>query len=41
MTSGDHMREASETYAGFTNLVKWGAISVAIIAAFVVFLISS
>ena len=41
MTSGDHYREAKETYWGFTNMVKWGAIAAAIITAFIVFLIAS
>jgi hypothetical protein len=41
MASGNDMRAANETYAGFTALVKWGTIATAIIAAGVVFLIAS
>ena len=41
MASGNDMNAANETYAGFTNMVKWGAIAVAIIAMFVVGLIAS
>ena len=41
MASGNDMRAANETYAGFTALFKWGAIAVAIIAAGVVFIIAS
>ena len=41
MASGNDMRAANETYAGFTSLVKYGTIFVAIVAAGVVFLIAS
>ena len=41
MASGNDMRAANETYSGFTGLVKYGTILVAIIAAGVVFLIAS
>jgi len=41
MASGNDMRAASETYAGFTSLVKWGSIIVAIVSAGVVLLIAS
>jgi hypothetical protein len=36
MASGNDMKAASETYAGFINMVKWGAAGVAIVAIFVV-----
>ncbi|MBW8752761.1 MAG: aa3-type cytochrome c oxidase subunit IV [Sphingomonadales bacterium] len=41
MASGNDMKAANETYAGFTNMVKYGAITVAVIAIFVVGLIAS
>ena len=41
MSSGNDMKSANETYGGFTSLVKWGTIACAIIAAFVVFIIST
>ncbi len=41
MTSGNDMKAARETYAGFTNMMKYAAITIAIIAAFVIFLIAS
>ena len=41
MASGNDMKAANETYAGFITMFKWGAIAVAIIAAIVVALISS
>ena len=40
MASGNDMRAARDTYAGFITLVKWGTIATAAIAALVVFLIS-
>lgn len=40
MASGNDMKAANESYAGFINLLKWGAILSALAAAFVVFLIS-
>ena len=40
MASGNDMRAAQDTYAGFTVLVKWGTIASALVAAFVVFLIA-
>ena len=40
MATGKNIDDARETYSGFTNLVKWGAICSAVAAAFVVFLIS-
>jgi len=40
MTSGNDMKAASETYGGFTSLVKWGSIIAAIITAFVVAIIA-
>jgi hypothetical protein len=41
MASGNDMKAANETYAGFIGMFKWGGIAVAIIAVFVVALISS
>lgn len=41
MASGNDMKAANETYAGFINMIKYGAIAVAIIAIFVVGLIAS
>lgn len=41
MASGNDMKAATETYSGFTALVKWGAIATAIITAGVVALIAS
>lgn len=41
MASGNDMKAATETYAGFTSLIKWGAIATAIITATVVALIAS
>jgi len=41
MASGNDMRAASETYAGFTSLVKWGSILVAVVAVGVILLIAS
>ena len=41
MASGNDMRAATETYAGFTALVKWGTIVSLIVAAGVVLLIAS
>lgn len=41
MASGNDMKAANETYAGFIAMVKWSAIAVAIITIFVVGLIAS
>lgn len=41
MASGNDMRAATETYSGFTALIKWGSIATAIIVAGVVGLIAS
>lgn len=41
MASGNDMRAANESYAGFTTLFKWGAIATAVVAAGVVLLIAS
>lgn len=41
MASGNDMRAAQESYAGFIGLVKWGAILTAIVAVVVVSLIAS
>jgi hypothetical protein len=40
MASGNDMKAASETYAGFISLVKWGSIVAAIATIFVVGLIA-
>jgi hypothetical protein len=41
MASGNDMKAANETYAGFITMFKYGAIAVACIAVFVVGLIAS
>ncbi|MCB2047829.1 MAG: aa3-type cytochrome c oxidase subunit IV [Novosphingobium sp.] len=41
MASGNDMDSATETYGGFTHLIKWGTIGAFLVAAFVVVLISS
>jgi hypothetical protein len=41
MASGNDMKAANETYAGFTTIVKWSAICVAIVTVIVIALISS
>ncbi|MCW1427919.1 aa3-type cytochrome c oxidase subunit IV [Novosphingobium sp. JCM 18896] len=41
MASGNDMKAANETYAGFINMAKWGSIVVALIVIFVVGLIAS
>lgn len=41
MASGNDMKAANETYAGFISMVKWGSIAVAILAAIVVGIIAS
>jgi hypothetical protein len=41
MASGNDMKAANETYAGFIRMFKYGAITVAFIAVFVVGLIAS
>lgn len=38
--SEQHLRTAQSTYNGFVGLVKWGAISVIIVAALVILLIA-
>ncbi len=40
MAAGNNMESANETYGGFTSLVKWGAIVVAIVTVVVVALIA-
>lgn len=40
MASGNDMKAANESYAGFLSLLKVGAIVAALAAALVVFLIS-
>jgi len=41
MASGNDIKAATETYAGFTSLVKWGTIATVILVAGVVALIAS
>lgn len=41
MASGNDIKTAQETYAGFINMFKWGAIAVAVVAILVVGLIAS
>lgn len=41
MASGNDMKAANETYAGFTSMIKWGAIAAAIVTMIVVGLIAS
>jgi hypothetical protein len=41
MASGNDMKAANETYAGFITLFKYGSVAVAIVAIFVVGLIAS
>lgn len=40
MASGNDMKMANESYAGFLGLLKWGAILSALAAALVIFLIA-
>lgn len=40
MTSADNMKAAEKTYGGFVGLLKWAVPSIALIALFVIFLIS-
>jgi len=40
MASGNDMKAANEAYSGFTSLVKWGTIIVAIVAVIVVAIIA-
>ena len=40
MSSGNDMKAHDSTYGSFTGLVKWTAVAVVLIAAFVIFLIS-
>jgi hypothetical protein len=41
MASGNDMKAANETYAGFINMIKYGSIACAVITIFVVGLIVS
>ena len=41
MASENNTDSATETYGGFTSLLKWGTIGVFLVAAIVVVLISS
>jgi len=40
MASGHDTKAANETYSSFINVVKWATPALAVIAAFVVYLIS-
>jgi hypothetical protein len=40
MTSVNDMKAAEKTYGGFTTLIKWTVPIVALLALFVIFLIS-
>ncbi len=40
MTSGNDIKAAKSTYDGFLAMLKWGAVSVAIVAAVVIALIA-
>jgi hypothetical protein len=40
MASGNDMKAAEATYAGFLTLLKYGVVTVAIVAAVVVWLIA-
>lgn len=40
MASGNDIKTAQNTYAGFTSMVKYGSVAVAIVAAIVVMLIA-
>lgn len=40
MASNNDMKQATETYGGFTGLVKWGTIVSAIAAAVVIWLVA-
>ncbi len=40
MASGNDMKAANETYTAFINMVKWGAVAVALVAIVVVGLIA-
>ncbi|WP_336959328.1 aa3-type cytochrome c oxidase subunit IV [Sphingobium aquiterrae] len=41
MASGNDMKSATETYAGFVGLMKWGTVACVAVAALVILLISS
>ena len=41
MASGNDMKAANETYAGFITLLKWGTAATIVVAVFVVGLIAS
>ncbi|MCK9543573.1 MAG: aa3-type cytochrome c oxidase subunit IV [Novosphingobium sp.] len=40
MASGNDMKAAKESYAGFINMVKWGSVVTALVVLFVVLLIA-
>ncbi|MDF0545969.1 aa3-type cytochrome c oxidase subunit IV [Sphingobium sp. H39-3-25] len=41
MASGNDIKSATETYAGFVGVMKWGTIACIAVAALVILLISS
>lgn len=41
MASGNNMKAAESTYAGFLTLFKWGAALTAVVTALVIYLISN
>lgn len=40
MTGNQDIKDASKTYDGFLSMLKWGSIATAIVAIFVVLIIS-
>lgn len=40
MASGNDMKAAESTYAGFLTLLKWGTVASALVTALVIFLIA-
>jgi hypothetical protein len=40
MASGNDMKAHAATYEGFLALAKWGSIAVALVAAFVIYMIT-
>jgi hypothetical protein len=40
MASGNDLRAAQDTYAGFTTLFKWGTIAAVLVTALVIVLIA-
>ncbi len=40
MTGNQDIKDASKTYDGFLNMLKWGSIATAIVTIFVILIIS-